>query len=563
MAQNPSGDNTQEIKSNNKVPVFERYNVLYIDELIRHDERIDRFLQGTFNEVIYADSFLQSAQIFKFISIDLIIANVDAEQTGSPSFVKLVAKKNAGFPILLLCNGKTKGEDSFAADERFPWKMTYPLDKGMLESFLEEHGSAITAFAARRKGRFLERIEHSFTEAESIDHYFRVLRMELLQYDQVQLGSKTLSFDIMYTFLMTAFNNLKSIDLTFTDERFETIRKKFERAIGLKRSLDKKLRTPIETGYEEIFLLYQIPYRRQLDTMQKLHESIAKLSGKQDILERRVKRSKALLSKMEKGDPEYALHRAKLKEMAAAEVDILHRLQEYRERVDVLHGEMKAFREEHYDAFETVFLEKSKYLSRQIKVVLDTLAHRFDKELWRCAKSSITIREYFSQAGFRGLFSSMTYLRYYSGGIDEAHAGEETKKLLRYLKKMQQEHTKNIAIIGNNHEIIMRGKKLLESIDPSIRAMGYMDPGKVIEQHRRNRFDLLIVQSDNLLHPESLHVVHEHQKNFAKDETLFCALHTGNRSGCPERVGSDALECPVINLSHGWDRFTEAMIELL
>ena len=90
-----------------------------------------------------------------------------------------------------------------------------------------------------------------------------------------------------------------------------------------------------------------------------------------------------------------------------------------------------------------------------------------------------------------------------------------------------------------------------------------MDPGKVIEQHRRNRFDLLIVQSDNLLHPESLHVFHEHQKNFAKDETLFCALHTGNRSGCPERVGSDVLECPVINLSHGWDRFTEAMIELL
>ena len=59
---------------------------------------------------------------------------------------------------------------------------------------------------------------------------------------------------------------------------------------------------------------------------------------------------------------------------------------------------IKEFKDKYKDEFQSVFLSKSDQISKDLTESIDYAAYNFDREMWRCAKQSKPIREFFENS---------------------------------------------------------------------------------------------------------------------------------------------------------------------
>jgi hypothetical protein len=301
-------------------------------------------------------------------------------------------------------------------------------------------------------------------------------------------------------------------------------------AMTLKEKMDKKTASSIEESYEIIFLIKQIPYVTAQNELEETNAKIFKLLGEQKLLSKKIDAVKFSLKHCNEKSPDFTLQKTTLNALSKQHVDTIHAVRSLKDKKDEILVKMEAFREKHFEAFKAVYLTFVGEIKGDIEDTLNVLAYRFDKELWRSAKRSKPIQKFFYEARIEGLYSSKTYMKYYTGKLDISKAGEATARLIRYVEKYNRKNPINIAVLGEDPEKVQRFKEIIEKIDLSIKVIGYLDPDKTIDQFKTYRFHL-IVMDYSLGSTTAVAIIEKMKKIYQSEikETLFC-INTFNIS---------------------------------
>ena len=397
-----------------------------------------------------------------------------------------------------------------------------PYDVPTLTEKIEQIKGKVIEFATTREDRQNQPEAQNLGMEESIELFFKRFNDELRKAHQKQIKKK-MDFSIMKTFLYTAYNNFNDFDPKFDDTDLKLAKRNLEKAMKLKRDLERKLACSLEDNYEMVYLNQQADY---VHLKNEYEESIRKIQKYRDslaLLTRQIEEFKEDLKTLNKQSEEYIAIDKQLKEVNKKHVDRVHHIAELKQTIDSLDEQIEAYKAKYFDEFKSVFLSKTDKIKDDITESLNYAAYAFDKEIWRRAKQSRPVRDFFAESKITGLFSSKTYLEYYSGSIDGAITSLQNKKILKYLNELNRDNKINIAIIGQDPDTIKGQKIVIEKIDRSVRVTGFIDFEKALGQHKHMSFDLIIID-ETVGRVKAIDIIQKFKDTYREDilDTEFC-----------------------------------------
>jgi DNA-binding NarL/FixJ family response regulator len=497
-------------------------NVLYINNPISFSNDVDEYLENTFNNYFDVTTFEDSIRIFKDEFIDLLLIDIDYSEANGLKFLNVIKQKVPDFPVILFSRNdlkdikKTIGELPVNAIIQTPYEVSTLAEK------IEQIQDKIIQFASSRADRNKEPEATDLGMEASIDLFFKRFNDELRK-AHTRKVKKKMDFSIMKTFLYTAYNNFNDFDSKFDDDALKLAKRNLEKAMKLKRDLERKLACTLEDNYEMVYLNQQAEYLR---LKHDYEESIRKIQQYRDslaLLTNQIEGLKEELKKLSKQSEEYGQADKSLKEANKKQVDRVHHIAGLKQTIDALDEQIDAYKAKYFDEFKTVFMGKTDQIKAEIIESLNFAAYAFDKEIWRRAKLSRPVKDFFAEAKINGLFSSKTYLEYFSGNIDTAITSGQNKKILHYLNDLNKNNKIRIAFICEDHELIKSYKIIIEKIDRSILLSGFIDPKRALNQHKATPFDLIIVDEQVGKTP-GFDIIQQFKETYREDilETEFC-----------------------------------------
>ncbi len=497
-------------------------NALYINNPITFSSDVDEYLESIFRNYFDITTFEDSIRIFKDEFIDLLLINIDYTEANGLKFLQVIKQKVPEFPTIIFSKNDIKDIKKILGDIAVDAIIQIPYDVPTLTEKIEQIKGKIVEFAASREDRQKEPEAQNLGMEESIELFFKRFNDELRKAHQKQVKKK-LNFAIMKTFLYTAYNNFNDFDSKFDDADLKLAKRNLEKAMKLKRDLERKLACSLEDNYEMVYLSQQAEY---VHLKNEYDESIRKIQKYRDslaLLTRQVEEFKEEIKTLNKQSEEYAAIDRQLKEANKKHVDRVHHIAELKQTIDSLDEQIEAYKAKYYDEFKSVFLTKTDQIKEDIIESLDYAAYAFDKEIWRRAKQSRPVRDFFSEAKVTGLFSSKTYLEYYSGSIDGGITSEQNKKILKYLNELNRNNKIHIGIIGEDPDTIKGQKIVIEKLDRAIHVSGFIDYEKALKQHKHTPFDLIIV-NETVGRMQGIDIIQKFQDTYRQDilDTEFC-----------------------------------------
>jgi len=524
--------------------------VLYIDNPVNYTQEVEAVLEKLFKNYIDANTLEDSIRTFKDEFIDLVIVNIDYEKANGQKFIEVIKQKAPEFPIIAVI----EGDDIKGTKELFNKKNIHidlvvrsPLEAKQLEDTINGMQKAIVEFASNREDRKKPKEVKSPGVEESIDLYFRRFNDELRRSNNKKYSNRKMDFSIMKTFLYTAYNNFKETDARFEDEHLKLAKRNLEKALKNKKDLEKKLSGSIEENYERVFLMQQTEYVQMKTEFDESGKKIVKFRNSLSFLTKQIEDFKEQLKfDSKKGSKEAEETEKKLKEVNKKHVDRVHAIASLKERLDELEEKIIAFKAKYKEEFQSVFLSKSDQISKDLTQSIDYAAYNFDREMWRCAKQSKPIREFFENSKIDGLFSAKTYLEYYLKGVDKTVASENTKKLLRYKNEYNRTNKIEVAVIVEDMQKATWLKTNIEKIDRMIKVTGFLNFERAIQQYKVSQFDTVIIDEFVDGTPAN-NIVEEFEIKYPNDFRFitFCiALSTKRKS----RVFDECLSKGITHL---------------
>jgi len=496
-------------------------NVIYINNPLAFNADVDSLLESLFNDYFDITTFEDSIRIFKDEFIDLLLIDIDYTEANGLKFLQVIKQKVPDFPVLVFSRFDRKDVLDKLHDIKTDGIIKTPYEAHELEDKIRQISDKIIEFAENREDRKKEAEGKALSVDEAIDHFFKRFNDELRK-NNYGRNAKKLNFAIMKTFLYTAYNNFNDFDSKFDDQQLKLTKRNLEKAIKLKRDLERKIGSSLEDNYELIFLNQQAEYIHLKNEFEEAKRKIQKYRDSLGLLTRQIEESKEKV-KMLKPSPERNDVEKILKEANKKHVDRVHQIAELKNLIDALDEKIDAYKARHFDEFKTTFLKKTDTIKADMEESLDYAAFAFDKEIWRRAKQSRPVRDFFTESKIEGLFSSKTYLEYCSGNIDGGITSEQNKKILKYLKELNKTNRIEVALIGTITEDINHHKQIIQKIDPMIHVTGFLDPEKAIRQHKTSDFALVVV-NEMVGKETGLSIIQKFKEIYQEDilHTEFC-----------------------------------------
>lgn len=466
-------------------------NVLYMENDLDAIDDAVRVLDEHFKESFTGTTAEEAVRIFKDMFIDLIVANIDTAEVGAVKFMAAVRKNAPEFPMIALSAKPTAEARAFLGKLQVDAVLPLPLDVKRLGEQITALTEQIAAFANKRPDRKKEENpESSMGVSEAIDRYFVYITHELAAYDQERPGERRMDYFLMKPFLMTAFNQFRAMDVTLEDDRIKQARWRMEKAAQLWQVMVRKTTGSVEQIYEEVFLKKQVPYLTLLQESETLIDAMNKGRGELAAVTKQLEAAKEEI-KFQKGEAK-AEAESLYKKLNARNVDLVHKLSEQKKRFDEVHDEMRAQWEANRDNFVETFKTKVDMVRNDLIETLGLLAFRFDQQLWRRAKISEPIRNFFAESRIEGIFSSKTFLEYFVSNVDTALAGEQLKKLVKYLNDFNKKNKIPIALLGSDAIELTRLKGQIEKLDAILKVVPFTNPEALIKAHEKEPFWVVV-----------------------------------------------------------------------
>ncbi|MFP4486245.1 MAG: hypothetical protein ACLFOC_04750 [Campylobacterales bacterium] len=449
-------------------------------------------LEESIKACFYVAGMEDAKNIFNHFKVDVVFINFDDEQKDKLSVIKYLHTRDPDFPIFVATSEGDKVK-KFLQNYSISGFITTPITKSEILKAIGEKKEKIDEFV--KKNHEDTNLTKSLSIQEAIDEYFSKTLENLLLMQEEDFGNKKMSYELMKRFLFTAYNNMMEIDYSLEDKELKRVRENFESAIKMKNDFENRIRDTIEGNYEKIYLKKNTEYLTLYNEYDDIVMKMGSLRNELGLLTRQLDEVKAKRKYQKKDSPEALKNDEDFKRINGKHVDRVHEITTLKERINQVDKSMEEIKKKYFEEFKTTFTDSVDSLRYDLKEVLDILAYRFDKIMWKKAKSSRNIRDFFKDAQIKGVMSSKTYLQYYTNGIDESMAGEHSKKLIKYINQYNATNKKIVALVGQNSEAIAREKELISNVDPILEGKYYKDVAEFLRQFSANEYEVVIMDA--------------------------------------------------------------------
>jgi len=274
---------------------------------------------------------------------------------------------------------------------------------------------------------------------EALRHYFSNIEDVVGKPPKIINTQAQLDFFLSRRFLVTAYNNLRGLDPSLYEHK--SIKEKFDTLDNLYKaynSVTEKDDIP-ELAFEMIFLRVQPEYIEYKDKKERYLNTIPSLTKLINTLEPELRKGEESLRLVSDGIKKKEL-KEKLKKIRGSYVDAIHEracmIEELAEMKDI----KKLYTDMYLDEFEKELSVLKVRYKDMLSRILNYKAYDLDISIWKNAKKSKSIQEFFRDAGIKGSYSTKTFLRYYLDTLDKMKLQEEQEQLfelLEYLEKIE------------------------------------------------------------------------------------------------------------------------------
>lgn len=260
--------------------------------------------------------------------------------------------------------------------------------------------------------------EHQNIGAESdirafLDSYFdeirRVVEFEQEFVDENGLDGPNIDYFKLKRFLETAVRNLKAVDNTILSGLVEKLYKDTMDLYSFYSKAESKAAMP------------QVVFERDfLKTIKSYGELQGKIEEQKSIRDSYEVKMRYLEGAMGALESELS-NEEKKKEYGALKnryADAVHIFSEARDKIPLLHKELKRIEESYKKSFLSWFDEYKEYYLSELRGATNVKFYYLDKLLWYKAERSAEIRRFFKDAGIRGNYDTKTFIQYYLRNID-------------------------------------------------------------------------------------------------------------------------------------------------
>jgi len=301
----------------------------------------------------------------------------------------------------------------------------------------------------------------------AIDNYFSNIIKEHDNNKFYLKYRRTLDYEKMERFLNSAYNNLLEIDYKFEDEQLIKLKNSIENLHHMHINF-KKVTAYVKSAYNIIFLSRHPEQKKLQKKLDTNRDKIVFMNSEIEKLEDMVKKYSKLISKIDKKSEEQESYSKKIKQCKRELVDIIHERSYIIEENKKLSKQLKEFYNKHFPLFKSYLKEfKSSYESN-LKKIVDVLAFQFDNEIWKKAKQSELITDYFRKANLNDDFSALTYFKYYLKSIDKSKANKEHLALYELQEYLEEQKKRTILCLDSDPTFLTLVKNSMVKIDKKI-----------------------------------------------------------------------------------------------
>jgi hypothetical protein len=452
----------------------------------------------------------------KEISFHVAMVGIDDSSLGGLKIIQALQSAHPDLPVIIVSSLDNDGIDASIGDLKYDGVMPANADKRTILERIKMVEPKIDALLQKSvvTTRDETRLDKSLSIEESIEHFFKKTLVDLAQFDTTDKFNRKMDFNVMKMFLFTAFNNFKEMDPTFEDEQMKFAKQKLESCIKLQHDMQRRTGYAMESNYEHIFLFRQIPYLEMQEEYDEIKKKLETLRHELAYFTRQMEEAKEKMKLSPKGSDSYVKYEQDFKRANGKNVDRVHAIKENTAQFESLDEKMELFRKEHFPAFKKVFTESTEEIKTDIQNALDLLAYKFDMQIWRRAKKSRNVRDFFASARIKGLFSSKTYLEYFVGNLDSKVASPSNMKMIKYLNEYNTTNKIYVAVLGNDTMEIGQDKVMIERIDKAIEVHGYINPDMLIKKFETTYYKVIMVYTEITPHVNALQFADSFKQKF-------------------------------------------------
>jgi hypothetical protein len=279
--------------------------------------------------------------------------------------------------------------------------------------------------------------DSTYSVSEALQNYFNSVDFLMSREPKSNDSKAQLDYFLSRRFLITAYNNLKNLDPALHDHK--DIKEKLKILQDLHNAyntVSDKSSVP-EVAFEMIFLRAQPEYIQYIKDKEDWISRVSALTTITESLFYEIEKREKEINKLAKNDKNRLLLENAIKPLRGDYVDAIHERAQLAEKLAQMNDLKAIYSEKYFDSFADELSKLSKEYKKVLVKILNNKASELDNEIWKHASKSKLIREYFSDAGIEGDYTTTTYLGYYLKTLDKRQLGDEQVelfKLFNYLK---------------------------------------------------------------------------------------------------------------------------------
>lgn len=286
----------------------------------------------------------------------------------------------------------------------------------------------------------------TFSIEETISNYFKPIAVFIGEPPEVVNTSAKLDYFQVQRFLMTAYNDLKSLDASMHNN--SQIKKILDEIQQLRKAfytIEARLDSP-KLAFEMIFLRSQPEYLQFIRHKDHCLHRVSILSRMEESLFPDIQEKEEAFKKLPKNAyKERSELEKELKSLRGHYVDTIHENAQMYEELSSIDDLKSTYTRKYFDSFLTEFMKVGGKYLETLKSILNYRAYDFDKLIWNHAEESRSIKEFLTSSNIEGEYSTLTFLRYYLKSLNKDKLNQEQRELLKL-----EEYLTELELINKN-----------------------------------------------------------------------------------------------------------------
>lgn len=338
------------------------------------------------------------------------------------------------------------------------------------------------------------------TTESVIQKYFLSVNSDVDKFNSYNGISHHIDFLKLRRFLLTTFNNLIEIDSNLKHSEVSIMKSDL---ILLSKIYDSfKLRSKhIKKAFYELFLNCHDEFNRAKNKVEANKITLSQYDLKITLADAEIAKLETLLTKTAPADHEFNAINLQYKKIRATLVDAIHLKREIEEESKRLNEYIEMIITENEESFKIKFLSEGEKFDKRILELLNKMAYSFDVVLWKKARESKHVREYFSNSNMNGKLSSLTYLKYFLQSLNSEKLSHENQKLFDLVPYLETLQFQTAIYLCEDFIIGHRIKNIVSTINKKIETTSLIDEKIALQLMKRELPDYLLIDHQTNFKP--------------------------------------------------------------